>query len=64
MSKKRVKEFLQGQRKQLEANLKKYMEAEKWNGEGLDSADVLGPRDELEGERMLNEIEGKDDGKK
>jgi hypothetical protein len=62
VSKKRVKEFLESQRKQLEANLKKNMEAEKGNGMGLDGVDVLGPRDELERKRMLKEIEDKEDG--
>lgn len=64
MSKKRAKELLESQRKQLEKNLKKYMEAETGNEESLDDADVLGPRDELERKRMLKEIEDKKDGQK
>lgn len=64
MSKKRVKELLESQRRQLEANLKKNMEAEKGNGAGLDGADILGPRGALERKRMLKEIEDKEDGQK
>lgn len=60
MSKKRAKELLESQRKQLEENLKKYTEAENKNEEGLANADVLGPRDDLEHKRMLKEIEGKE----
>lgn len=63
-SKKQAKELLESQRQQLEENLKRFVEAGKWNVAGLDSADVLGPRDELEGRRMFREIEGKDDEKK
>ena len=54
MNKDQAKELLKNQKSLLRENLKKYQNAEKdIDDEG---SDVLGPRDDLEYQKMINDI--------
>lgn len=56
MNKEKAKELLERQKEQLRGNLKKYEEAERNLNKHHDSADILGPKDDLEYQRMRKDI--------
>lgn len=56
MNKETAKELLKNQKKQLKDNLKKFKDAEANLDEDRPEADTLGPRDELEYQRMIKDI--------
>jgi hypothetical protein len=57
MNKEKAKELLESQKKQLKDNLKKYRKAENNLNEDQVDTDILGPRDDLEYQRMIKDIE-------
>lgn len=60
MNKEKAKKLLESQEKQLKENLKKYKEAEENLDEDQVGIDILGPRDELEYQRMIKDVEESD----
>jgi hypothetical protein len=57
MNKEKARELLEKQKEQLRGNLKKYEEAEKNLNKRHDSADILGPKNDFEYQRMRKDIE-------
>ena len=57
MNEEEAKGLLASQKEQLKENLKKYKQAEQNLDKTQSHADIFGPRDELEYQRMIKDIE-------
>jgi hypothetical protein len=64
MNKDKAKALLESQKEQLRENLKKHEKAENTLDKDHGGADILGPRDELEYQRMLKDIKESGNDKK
>lgn len=56
MTKKDAKDLLERQKKKLRENLKKYQEAEDQDKDQGSSSDILGPRDDIEYQKSINDV--------
>lgn len=63
MNKETAKELLESQKKEMKENLKIYKKAEIDIDKDLNSTDILGPRDKLEYQRMLKDMENSENDK-